>query len=80
MESKVKLKEINIKNCTCYYFEDIIIFWDKDIEFSDTLLDEKSYETSDNILIYDISNKTSTSAKPLHIRFDKIDGSIKIHN
>ena len=80
MESKVKLKEINIKNCTCYYFEDIIRFWDKDIEFSDTLLDEKSYETSDNILIYDISNKTSTSAKPLHIRFDKIDGSIKIHN
>ena len=80
MESKVKLKEINIKNCTCYYFEDIIRFWDKDIEFSDTLLDEKSYETSDNILIYDISNKTSTSAKPLHIRFGKIDGSIKIHN
>ena len=80
MESKVKLKEINIKNCTCYYFEDIIRFWDKDIEFSDTLLDEKLYETSDNILIYDISNKTSTSAKPLHIRFDKIDGSIKIHN
>ena len=80
MESKVKLKEINIKNCTCYYFEDIIRFWDKDIEFGDTLLDEKSYETSDNILIYDISNKTSTSAKPLHIRFDKIDGSIKIHN
>ena len=80
MESKVKLKEINIQNCTCYYFEDIIRFWDKDIEFSDTLLDEKSYETSDNILIYDISNKTSTSAKPLHIRFDKIDGSIKIHN
>ena len=80
MESKVKLKEINIKNCTCYYFEDIIRFWDKDIEFSVSLLDEKSYETSDNILIYDISNKTSTSAKPLHIRFDKIDGSIKIHN
>ena len=80
MESKVKLKEINIKNCTCYYFDDIIRFWDKDIEFSDTLLDEKSYETSDSILIYDIWNETSTSAKPLHIRFDKIDGSIKIHN
>ena len=63
MESKVKLKEINIKNCTCYYFDDIIRFWDKDIEFSDTLLDEKSYETSDSILIYDIWNETSTSAK-----------------
>ena len=27
-----------------------------------------------------ISNKTSTGAKPLRIRFDKIDGFIKIHH
>ena len=33
-----------------------------------------------NILVYDISYKTSTGAKPLRIRFDKIDGFIKIHN
>ena len=42
MESKDKLKEIDIKSRTCYYFDDII----KDIyiNFSDILLDEKLYE------------------------------------
>ena len=33
MESKDKLKEIDIKNCRCYYFDDIIRFWDRDIDF-----------------------------------------------
>ena len=41
MESKDKLKEIGIKNRTCYYFDDIIRFWNRDIDFSDILLDEK---------------------------------------
>ena len=80
MERKDKLKEIDIRNRACYYFDDIIRFWDRDIEFKDILLEEKSYETSENILIYDIPYKTSTGAKLLHIRFDKIDGFIKIHN
>ena len=40
--SNDQLKEIDIKNCTCYYFDDIITrFWDRDIDFSDILLDEK---------------------------------------
>ena len=65
MESKDKLKEIDIKNCMCYYFDDMIRFWDWDIEFNDILLDEKSYETSENILVYDISYKTPMSEKPL---------------
>ena len=30
--------------------------------------------------MYDISYKTSTGAKPLRIRFDKIDGFIKTHD
>ena len=34
------------------------------------LLDEKLYG---NILIYDISYKTLIGAKPLSIRFDKVD-------
>ena len=33
MESKDKLKEIDIKNCTCYYFDDKIK--DVDINLSD---------------------------------------------
>ena len=81
MESKDELKEIDIKNCTCDYFDDIIKFWDRDIGFSDILLDEKLYkEKYEIILIYDISYGTSTGAKPLRIRFNKIDGFIKIHD
>ena len=54
---------------------------DIDIEFSDILLDEKLYkEKYENILVYDISYKTSTGAKPLRIRYDEIDGFINIHN
>ena len=43
MESKDELKEIDIKNRTCYYFDDIIRFWDRDIDFRDILLDKKLY-------------------------------------
>ena len=38
MDSNNELKEIDIKNCSCYYFDDIII-------------DEKSYK---NILVYNM--------------------------
>ena len=41
------------------------------------LLEEKSYE---NILIYNISYKNFMGAKPLRIRFDKIDGFINIYD
>ena len=76
MESKK-----DIKNRKCYYFDDIMGVRDRDIDFSDILLDEKLYkEKYENILIYDISYKTSTVVKPLRIRFDKIDGFIKIHD
>ena len=40
-------------------------------------MDEKSYE---NILFYDISYKTSFGAKPLRIRFDKLDVFIKVYD
>ena len=55
----------------CYYFDDIMRAWDRDvdIDFSDVLLDEKLYkEKYENIFIYDISYKTSTGTKPLRIR------------
>ena len=48
----------------------------KNINFKDILLDEKLYT---NILIYVMSHKTSTGANPLRIRYDKIDGFIKIY-
>ena len=83
MESKDELKEIDIKNCVFYYFDDIMRVWNRDIDihFSGILLDKKLYkEKYENILIYDISNKTSTGAKPLRIRYNKIDEFIKILN
>ena len=39
MENKDELKEIGIKNCTCYYFDGII----RNVAFSDILSDEKLY-------------------------------------
>ena len=53
MESNNKLKEIDIKNRTRYYFDDIIKF--VDFELDSISIDEKSYE---NILVCNISYKT----------------------
>ena len=75
------MKETDIKNCTCYCFDDVIRFWDIDIYFSDILLDKKLYkEKWENILIYDILYTASTGAKSLLIRFNKTDELIKNHD
>ena len=68
---KNELKEIDIKNRACCYFDDTIN--GTDINFSNILLDKKLYG---NISVYDISYKTSTGPKPLGIRFSKTDGLI----
>ena len=47
----------------------------RDIDFRDILSNEKKYK---NILIHDISCKFFMGPKPLRIRFDEIDGFIKI--
>ena len=73
------LQEIDIKNRTCYHFDDIIT--DRDICCVDILLDEKSYETYENILVYYISYKTSAVSKPSRLKIDifarVLDGEIK---
>ena len=56
-----------------YYFRDIIN--GTKVNFSNILLKKKLYE---NVSVYNISYKTPTSPKPLHIRFDKIDGFIMV--
>ena len=61
------LKEINIKNRTCY-FDDIIKIEDFDFE---------SYEY---ILVYDILYKVLIGAKSLRIIFDKADGFIRVYD
>ena len=62
-----EFSKVRIKNCECYYFDDIIILEDFDSDY--TLINKKSEET---ILIYNISYKTLIGSKPLRIRFDKI--------
>ena len=42
MENNAKLEEIDIKNHTCYYFDDIIKT--EDFDLHNILIDEKSYE------------------------------------
>ena len=71
MKSKNELKEINNKNCVCFYFDDIINGTKSN--FSNILLHKKFYE---NISVYNILCKTPTGLKPLYIRFNKIDGFI----
>ena len=70
-----ELKKVRIKNRTCYYFDDIIKL--EDFNPDKILIHEKSHE---NILIYDIWYKTLIDLKPLRIRFDKIDGIIRIYD
>ena len=60
---------------TSYNFDGIIKLEDFDID--DILIDEKS---SKNILICNIFHKTLIEAELLPIRFDRIDGFIRIYD
>ena len=69
-----KLKEIGIKNWTCYHFDGQIKI--ELFNLDNVSRDEKSFE---NILVYNISNK-NLIANPLRIRFDKIDDFIRTYD
>ena len=58
MESNDKLKEISIKNSTCYYFDDKIKF--EYFNLNNILIDGKSHV---NILVDNLSWKNLTVAK-----------------
>ena len=75
MENNNKLKDIDIKNRMCYYFDDIMKV--QDIDFENILLDERLYK---NILIYDIYYKNPVGANPSRIRFEKVDGATEIYD
>ena len=70
-----KIKKVHIKSGTSYYFDEVITF--RDFDFDNILIDEKSHE---NILIYDISYETLIGAKLLRIRFNKIDGFVRVYD
>ena len=66
-------KNVCVKNRSCYYLNDIIKLEDFDLD--NILIDEKSHK---NVLIYNIPYKILVDSKTLRIRFDKIDGFIRI--
>ena len=78
MESKDELKEIDIKNHTRYYFDDVMRY--TDINSDNILLRKNSYKKCEIILICDISYETFMFAKPLRISFNKIDGFMNIYD
>ena len=59
----------------CYYFDDMIKIENFDLD--NILVDEKLYK---NILVYNISYKSLIDSKPLRIRFNKIDGFIRVYD
>ena len=75
IDNNDELKEIVIKNRTCFYFNDIIKI--EVVNLDNILIDEKSCE---NILVYNISYQPLINAKPLRIRFDKTDGFIRVYD
>ena len=73
MDTNDELKEFDIKNRTCYYFDDIIKI--KDFEFDNIL---RGKESSENISVYNISYKNLISTKPKRVRFNKIEPFIRV--
>ena len=75
MEYKDKLKENDIKNGKCYYFDDIIKI--QDFDLGSILMEKKSCK---NILVYNICYKSLIDYKPLRTKFDKIGGFIRVYD
>ena len=73
-DSNDELKEIYIKICRCYYFDNTIKI--KYFNLDNILIDGKSDK---NMLVYNISCKTLIDAKTLRVRFDKIDGITSVY-
>ena len=69
------VKKVCMKNRTCYYFDDITKL--EEFDRNNILIDQISHE---NVLFYDMSYETLIHPKPLPIRFDKIDGFIRIYD
>ena len=58
-----------------WLFDDTIKF--EDFNIDNILINKKSYEI---VLVYNISYKTLIGFKPWYIRFDKIDGFIRVYD
>ena len=78
-----KVKHIDLKNQTYYFFNDLINM--KNVDANNIKIDEKSYK---NILIYYIGYLTIKDSKyvkiysvnPLHLIFNKVNGYFEENN
>ena len=68
MNNDNKLKEIHIKNCAYYFFDDLINI--KNLDPNEIKIDEKSYK---NILSYYVGHVISNGVKPLHLIINKVN-------
>ena len=75
MDSNDELKETDIRNRTCYYFD--AKTKTEDFNLDNILIKKKRYK---NILVYNISYKTLIDAKPLRCGVDKINGFIRVYD
>ena len=80
MDSEDGLKEIDIKTCKCYYFDNIIRVWYTKIYVVISFISLHGKLCNEDILNYKISYKISRGEKPQPIRFDKIGAFIKFHD
>ena len=71
----MNFKKFVLELCMLFYFSDTIKF--EDFDFDNILINEKVYK---NILIYNILYRALIGPKPQHIRFDKINGFIRVYN
>ena len=69
------IKEIDTTNCMSYYLDDIIKIEDFDLD--NIIIDGKSCENIENILLYNISYKSLIDSKPFHIGYNKTEGFIR---
>ena len=75
MDSNDELKETDIRNRTCYYFD--AKTKTEDFNLDNILIKKIRYK---NILVYNISYKTLIDAKPLRCGVDKINGFIRVYD
>ena len=76
-------RTISIKNCTYYFFDDIIII--KNLDPNEIKIDEKSYKNiffnyTGNVTIKNLGYVKIKSVNPLDFTFDKINGFIEKSN
>ena len=74
------IKEISIKNWTCYFFDDLITIRDFDTNL--LKIDKKTYENSGIYYVGYITTKDYDyvkiiSVNPLYIIIDQVDGLIE---